>query len=267
MCLEEWKKHGSTTGGYYKCNIFKDDPDGKKKINDEERDMKKLEFYLDRYAENKSAFKKTLEEIAEFKRAVFEKPSNNRSKLPYALCQEMPNIFDFYLEALRFVAKGRNFICYTFPLAYHIQNENELDLFAENQSQLGHALEALNKNLDDNKVKDFVVENNGKPMLSNTYASKKSKINELRNLLACQFINAEKEFESKAFLERIKTKGKVIVPVGNTKDTVKDPKKVAKKDAGGRVDSWYCDKCTYWNENNRGDTCSMCFQNGRPKGG
>lgn len=72
MCLEEWKKHGSTTGGYYKCNIFKDDPDGKKKINDEERDMKKLEFYLDRYAENKSAFKKTLEEIAEFKRAVFE---------------------------------------------------------------------------------------------------------------------------------------------------------------------------------------------------
>lgn len=54
----------------------------------------------------------------------------------------MPNIFDFYYEALKFVTKGRNFITYTYPLAFQIANENELELFAENQIQLAAALEA-----------------------------------------------------------------------------------------------------------------------------
>ena len=162
MCLEEWKKHGSNTGGYYKCNIFKDNPDEKKKQNDEERDMKKLEFYLDRYAQNKTSFKSNLEEVSAFKKKVHEKKAGKEKGTPmYELRKEMPRVFDFYLEALQFVAKGRNFICYTFPLAYHIANENELELFAENQWQLGSALEALNKALDDNSIEQFVVNNNG----------------------------------------------------------------------------------------------------------
>lgn len=72
MCLQDWKKHGNNTGGYYKCNIYKEDPEDKKKQNDEERDMKKLEFYLDRYTENKRSFKKNLEDMQNFKKMVFE---------------------------------------------------------------------------------------------------------------------------------------------------------------------------------------------------
>ena len=167
MCREEWKKHGNNTGGYYKCNIYKEDAGEKKKQSDDEKNMKKLEFYLDRYTENKKSFRMNVEQLEKFKKQVYEKRKGGGKDTPmYILNEQMPKIFDFYLEALRLVVKVRNFITYTFPMAFNILNTAELDLFAENQFQLTSLLEALNKNLDDNPISDFVKIDNNEYTLS-----------------------------------------------------------------------------------------------------
>lgn len=62
ICLGEWSKHGSASGGYYKCNKYddkkNDDNDFKKKESEREKakhELEKYMFYFERYANhNKS---------------------------------------------------------------------------------------------------------------------------------------------------------------------------------------------------------------------
>jgi ariadne-1 len=57
LCLGDWKKHGSETGGYFSCNIYK--PSDKVEDPDEER-LKMMQHYCDRYSEHKKGMEKNI---------------------------------------------------------------------------------------------------------------------------------------------------------------------------------------------------------------
>jgi len=48
LCLGLWKEHGSNTGGYYKCSIYKPDVHDKEQ-NTAKAKMKKFTFYVLRH--------------------------------------------------------------------------------------------------------------------------------------------------------------------------------------------------------------------------
>jgi len=140
-------------------------------------------------------------------------------------------------------------------------NLNELALFGETQYQLEHALEALNKSLEENPVENFVTKTNLGVFQCADYAKMKKNIMDLKNILSNQFGNAEREFESKDFLCKIKTS--VGVPVPAKVKEVKPKGKAAKKKTTELLD-WYCTQCTFYNQNNRTSQCTVCNSNGRP---
>jgi hypothetical protein len=163
-------------------------------------------------------------------------------------------VLDFYYESLQFVAKARNFICFTYPLAYHIKNDHKLDLFQENQWQLELALETLNKALEVTPVTKFVRECNNEAMPVLGFANMQQAITDLKNNLSLQFKLAESEFLSEKFITEIN----IVLK----KDRNADPKKAKTKE---NKDDWGCEMCSYWNPNNKKEICVMCMQRGRPK--
>lgn len=157
MCLGKWEDHGSGTGGYYKCNIYKEDPETTKDAKIEEKKMKKLEFYIDRYMENKQSFQKSQTQIRKLVTKVWEKkPSKPRGTPMYELRLLTPDLWDFYLAGLQFVIKCRNFICFTYALAFNIKNGEMLELYAENQWQLANGLEKLEAIFGATRIEEFI---------------------------------------------------------------------------------------------------------------
>ena len=62
LCLGDWKKHGSDTGGFNKCNIYSQNT--KKFDNEQDRakaKMKKFKFYVERHEEHLKSLEKNLE--------------------------------------------------------------------------------------------------------------------------------------------------------------------------------------------------------------
>jgi len=62
VCLGDWKDHNSNTGGYYKCNKFKEDDVKSKKINNAKFELQKYMFYFERY-NNHSKSQKHAEQL------------------------------------------------------------------------------------------------------------------------------------------------------------------------------------------------------------
>lgn len=122
MCLGDWKKHSDKTGGFFRCNIYKIDREDQKKRSKEETEFKRLEFYLEKYIINKLAYDKQVSDIIEFKKNVYEGKKNT---LAYQLNKSIPNILDFYYDALKFLAVMRKFITQTYALAFTIVNQHE----------------------------------------------------------------------------------------------------------------------------------------------
>jgi len=49
LCTEDWKQHGSKTGGYYDCNKYKA---SEKSMDADEREYEKFNFYRDRFEQH-----------------------------------------------------------------------------------------------------------------------------------------------------------------------------------------------------------------------
>lgn len=49
MCMGDWKDHGSSTGGYYKCNKYEDMKNSDKNFNDAEAERESAKHELERY--------------------------------------------------------------------------------------------------------------------------------------------------------------------------------------------------------------------------
>lgn len=209
MCKGEWVvAHANpTTAGYWQCNIYKEDPKDKVTKSINERNMKKVQFYLERYADTKNTYKANKSSIIKTKSII--------DKISKSMCNESESMtqgqnitlsidFDFYFKALKLVAKARDFMANTYILANNIVNEYLIDLFAENQNMLLQSLEALNQYLVDHPIKELFQVVNSVCNLCAEFHQHKKAILELTSTQSLQFNNAKTDYQKKDFLENIK---------------------------------------------------------------
>lgn len=196
LCLGDWSKHGTATGGYYKCNIYKPSEADTKG----EQYIKRLQFFTDRYMEHKRGLELTDDKIKEHI-ALLEKESNSEY---WKLNTEItPGCLNFYMDVMKFSAKCRSFIVYTYPIGFKIMDEDQSYLFAQTQYFLEYALEVLDKFLEKHPIKMLVDKNETGVCLSKEFSEIKAKALRLQVNLGEQFKNAKKEFSDRDFLAAI----------------------------------------------------------------
>ena len=130
-------------------------------------------------------------------------PPHNYKKLNTVVT---PGCLKFYVDALKFSAKCRSFIVYTYPIGFKILGENENYLFSQTQYFLEYALEVLDKYFENNPLKSLIDKNETGVCLSKEYSNIKAHIQRLTVNLGEQFKNAKKEFSNREFLKKIQEK-------------------------------------------------------------
>lgn len=136
MCLGDWKKHGSSTGGFYSCNMYNaggtagNERDQKAAKSKEFHD--KLKHFSDRYTDHKSLCRQS-QELKEKNmpiiRQIYKFESRTQDRLEDA--------FDTLILA-------RNFLQNSYIYAYFASEKNELTpLFNHQQGTIEHLTELL----------------------------------------------------------------------------------------------------------------------------
>ena len=222
-------------------------------MDQEEKDLKRLQFFVDRFLEHIKAIENQDEKLTN----LLDRLANENSEL-YKAKEVLKNFIAFYIDCLKFSIVSRNFIAYTYPLAYRIKNLDLYNLFAENQYQLFYTLEKFTKCLEDNPVEDFYIIKKGE-FYADDYSKVTIKLKELMNNLKTQFKNAREEFVSKKFLELFDKNCDTPLPKLRKKFSKENNK------VGGNIrnDLWDCNVCTYHNVGNSGNRCVICQQIGR----
>lgn len=264
LCLGNWSIHGSKTGGYYECNLYKPDEhkdDGED--NDEKKRlkfMKRIQFYTDRYFSQKSAcelIKKKIEEIDE----KFSEDGTDVSKFN----KESNGGLNFYRDAYSSLVQCRNFVMNSYAVSYQIVQIKNNFLFTQTQSMLTHALETFNKFLESTPIENFITVKGDFVFHSETFSDKKAELLDLQNTLKLQFKGAQTSFCSAQFREAVKEMFKnASVTQINWYGNEGHEQVEEAVDLDQPPVSWYCSCCTFWNDNNLDATCAMCGMNGRP---
>jgi ariadne-1 len=262
LCIGDWKTHGSNTGGFFACNIYKPE-----KTKDEDKDMlKKLQFFYDRFFQHKRSL-----EVSENKyRDLLEKYKfDSESNIALMNSKVMPGSLDFYRESYKCILKARSFIVYTYPLAYFIQNDTELALFLQTQYMLEYALEKLDKFCENLPLEKFIIQDKKKGLYhSSDFPQNRQTMLNLVHAMEGQFANANREFKEKAFLDKIsisQKKGGIGQMIDKRNESSKPATGGSKAPSKPTTASWLCTICTYHNENSNRETCTMCGRNGKPK--
>ena len=260
LCMGDWKKHGSNTGGYFKCNIFVEEEHS----DQEKADIAKLQFYTDRYFQHRNsleASEKKFQKIAP-KYTDYEDKTNLVPKVNDEL---YPGMLNFYRDGFRTILKCRSFVTFTYPLAYFIKNESELKLFLENQYMLEFSLEKLDKFFQKNELESFIQVKANQVYLSKDYEKNRSSVIGMISQLEGQFTNAVKEFKDPVFLEKIAVSQKLQKDKNLAKFFKNNTMSESEKKGNKKSNNWQCTGCTYYNENNLTTRCTMCSSNGRPR--
>lgn len=196
LCMGDWKKHGSGTGGYFKCNLYQPNDD-----NDlGEEYIKRLQFFCDRYLEHKRGLEMNDTKIKHHIMLLSKEKNTEYHKLN---TEVTPGCLEFMVEALKFSSKCRSFIVYTYPIGFKILEPNQTALFAQTQYFLEYSLEVFDKFLMKNTIKDLYQENESGVCLSKTYSDIKAQVINLQLKLGEQFKNAKKEFADRDYIMQI----------------------------------------------------------------
>lgn len=262
LCLGDWKIHGSSTGGFYDCNLYKQEAHEE---DDEEKRkaelIKRLQFFTDRYFEQKRACELTKDKIEEINEKLSMKSGTDVSKFNY----DHNGGLEFYHEAYSYLLQCRNFVLHSYPLSYRIIDPEKNLLFTQTQSMLTHALETFNKFLENNSIENFVMLKDGNVYHSETFPEKKAELLDLHNTLNLQFKGAQYSFCNPQFQEKVK---RMFMKASQSDIGWYENKDHNKGEDGVNPNqppaSWYCSRCTFWNGNNLQETCTMCGMNGRP---
>lgn len=264
LCLGDWKVHGSSTGGFFACNMYKPEPTTDK----DAQNIKKLQFFTDRFSQHKKSFDINVSKFRELKKKYEEKELPNtkgeleKNTVYIANTSIFPGQLDFYKQGYSTVLKCRSFVTYTYPLAYFFNNEKELSLFLQTQYMLEYALEKLDKFFEQNPIDNLVLQNKQGIYLSKDFPAKRQQMITLMNGLEIQFANANKEFKDPSFLKKINIIEHVKMELITDKMLNDGKTPTNKKEVNN---NWLCKFCTYYNENNAGQNCVMCNRAGRPK--
>lgn len=192
LCMGDWKKHGSGTGGYFKCNIYK--PENNDDMGAEY--IKRLQFFTDRYLEHKRGLEITDDKI----KALIKLVEDKKSSFHHLNTQVTPGSLNFYIEAFKFLSKCRSFVVYTYPIGFKIMEQNAADLFAQTQYFLEYSLEKFDKNLQNNNIDMLMDQNQFGVCLSKNYSNIKVDIQTMQLKLGEQFKNAKNEFSDRDYL-------------------------------------------------------------------
>lgn len=162
LCKGDWKKHGSATGGYYKCNIFEKNKasgagmtDEEKKMADAKNALEKYMFYLTRYENHVKSIGFAKKTKTETERRMDEMAQRYNWK---------PNEATFLMEAVDTVIECRRLLAWTYPIGYYLAEYfPKKALFEDLQQQLEKYTEHLHElserdtdKLADNKVRQEV---------------------------------------------------------------------------------------------------------------
>lgn len=137
--MGDWKDHGSSTGGYYKCNKYEEMKSTKGKIStvEEKREkakheLKKYMFFFERYSNHNKA--------GEHAKEMAPKIENIIEKLNEEKCYPIAEL-GFLREALSEVVRCRKVLKWTYAFGFYLEDEKEKALFE-------NAQELLEKNAD-----------------------------------------------------------------------------------------------------------------------
>jgi len=162
LCKGDWSKHGSSTGGYYQCNIYeKSKAEGT--LSEEEsaqahaqNELERYEFHYTRYDSHTKSSKHTIA-IGE---NIHEKMHELSQKFQWRL-----NEAQFLLEAVNEAIQCWHVLAWTYPIIYYM-NEKDCnpELFKTQQGQLETFCDGLQQKLDfdldklgDNKTRQEII--------------------------------------------------------------------------------------------------------------
>eukprot|EP00931_Biecheleriopsis_adriatica_P053750 TRINITY_DN3153_c0_g1_i1.p1 TRINITY_DN3153_c0_g1~~TRINITY_DN3153_c0_g1_i1.p1 ORF type:complete len:532 (-),score=94.03 TRINITY_DN3153_c0_g1_i1:91-1686(-) len=156
LCLGDWAAHGTSTGGYYQCNIYdKQSKEGKHADEEKTRlrakhDLDKYMFYFERFMNHDRAMKLTVKEEKEIEQKV-EKMHEQHG---FAIIE-----LQFLHDALIQVRVCRQVLKWTYVYGYYHEDNSEKTLFEHIQKNLEEKTDRLHEMLERDFDQIFFNEN------------------------------------------------------------------------------------------------------------
>ena len=121
LCGAEWSKHGSSTGGYYACNLYEDlkkkDKDfasKEKTAEDAKNELRRYMFHYERFANHGKS--KTLLENKQLP-GIKQKMITLHEKKNYPVAE-----LQFFIDAANCVARCRQVLRWSYVVGYYIKD-------------------------------------------------------------------------------------------------------------------------------------------------
>lgn len=219
LCLGDWSTHGTTTGGYYQCNIYdKQAKEGKHSEEEQNRarDKHALDKYMhffERFMEHDKGMKICKQEEV----LIEEKVQKLHDNHEFAIIE-----LQFLYDALKQVRACRRVLKWTYVYGYYLDEAGpEKNLFEFLQKNLEEKTDLLHEMLEKDVDKTFFDQEEGEAALTNEQA--KSKFMDFRSKMT-NFTNVTQKFREQILADLgVGGRGSLIVqtPVG---DGVSDSK-------------------------------------------
>mmetsp|Transcript_59804 Transcript_59804/g.107614 ORF Transcript_59804/g.107614 Transcript_59804/m.107614 type:complete len:528 (+) Transcript_59804:174-1757(+) len=145
LCLGEWSTHGTSTGGYYQCNIFdKQSKDGEHATEEKSRlrakhALDKYMFYFERFMDHDRGMKLTVREEQDIEGKV----QTLHDKHGFEIIE-----LQFLYDALRQVRVCRRVLKWTYVYGYYLEESSDKHLFEHLQKNLEEKVDALHEMLE-----------------------------------------------------------------------------------------------------------------------
>ena len=149
LCLGDYKKHSAETGRGL-CNSYQDVVAAGRGASEKEltnaaqieRELKRLEFYSDRYNQHQGSIQFAVKQLESVKNQVDFVASANP--------KYSPNDFQFIIDIAGLVVAARRSLSYTYAIRYYLSGPNRQAFFDFQQGELEASLEKLNARNEEN---------------------------------------------------------------------------------------------------------------------
>jgi len=146
LCLGDWATHGSTTGGYYHCNVYdKQVKDGQHAEEEQTRmaakhELDKYRFFFERFMDHDRGMKLTVREGQD----VENKVQTLHDKHGFEIIE-----LQFLLDALKQVRACRRVLKWTYVYGYYLEDAGvEKNLFEHLQKNLEEKTDRLHEMIE-----------------------------------------------------------------------------------------------------------------------
>lgn len=189
LCLGEWSTHGTSTGGYYQCNIYdKQAKEGKHTEEETTRQkakhaLDKYIFYFERFMDHDRGMKLTVREENDIENKV----QTLHDKQGFEIIE-----LEFLYDALRQVRACRRVLKWTYVYGYYLEEGGaENNLFEYLQKNLEQKTDRLHEMLE--KDLDGIISNESECKLGLSSSEAHAKFMEFRSNVT-NFTNVTQKF-------------------------------------------------------------------------